>query len=312
MLKAGDNPAQGVKILAAGAAAGALVKFAAESALRLIPDIAQWGAYAGKAIIYVGTNVSPALLGVGYIVGLNAGAVVLLGGVIAWNIGIPIYSTFFLDGNPDLAAAVAGASAVDAAGMIRAAQIRYLGVGAMLIGGVWTLFSIRKSILSGVRSGLAATRANVGAVVAQSERDIPMKYVLIGIVAFTLPLAALYQAIVGPARRGRDDDGHHDRRRLRVLLGVRLPRRTRRLVKQSRIRHHDLHHPVCGAGAGCAAGTRQCRRPGRDDHDRRGGLLRGVHCGRQPPGSESRPYHRRLALASAGDAGRRCHRFGAP
>ena len=197
VLKAGDNPAQGVKILAAGATAGALVKLAAESALRLIPDIAQWGTYAGKAIIYVGTNVSPALLGVGYIVGLNAGAVVLLGGVIAWNIGIPIYSTFFLDGNPDLAAAVAGASAIDAAGMIRAAQIRYLGVGAMLIGGVWTLFSIRKSILSGVRSGLAATRANVGVVVAQSERDIPMKYVLIGIVAFTLPLAALYQAIVG-------------------------------------------------------------------------------------------------------------------
>ncbi len=149
VLKAGDNPAQGVKILAAGATAGALVKLAAESALRLIPDIAQWGTYAGKAIIYVGTNVSPALLGVGYIVGLNAGAVVLLGGVIAWNIGIPIYSTFFLDGNPDLAAAVAGASAIDAAGMIRAAQIRYLGVGAMLIGGVWTLFSIRKSILLG-------------------------------------------------------------------------------------------------------------------------------------------------------------------
>ena len=49
-----------------------------------------------------------------------------------------------------------------AAGAIRGAQIRYLGVGAMLVGGVWTLFSIRKSILSGVSSGLAATRANVG------------------------------------------------------------------------------------------------------------------------------------------------------
>ena len=44
-------------------------------------------------------------------------------------------------------------------GVIWATQIRYLGVGAMLIGGIWTLFSLRKSLLSGVRSGLAATRA---------------------------------------------------------------------------------------------------------------------------------------------------------
>jgi putative OPT family oligopeptide transporter len=130
-------------------------------------------------------------------VGLNIGAVMLAGGVIAWNIAIPIYSVYFLDGNPDLAKAVAGLSAADAAGAIRGAQIRYLGVGAMLIGGVYTLFSIRKSIVSGIRSGLAATRVNVDAASAQTERDLPMKYVLLGIVAFTLPLAALYYAIVG-------------------------------------------------------------------------------------------------------------------
>ena len=197
VLRTGDNPAQGVKILGAAALGGGLMKFAAQSGLRLIPDTAQYATYVGKGIAYFGTNLSPALLGVGYIVGLNIGTVMLAGGVIAWNIAIPIYSVFFLDGNPDLAAAVAGLPATDAAGAIRSAQIRYLGVGAMLIGGVWTLFSIRKSIVSGIRSGLAATRSTVGTAVAQTERDLPMKYVLIGIVAFTLPLAALYYAIVG-------------------------------------------------------------------------------------------------------------------
>ena len=52
----------------------------------------------------MGTNLSPALLGVGYIVGLNIGIVVVSGGIISWNIAIPIYSTFFLDGNAALAA----------------------------------------------------------------------------------------------------------------------------------------------------------------------------------------------------------------
>lgn len=196
VLRAGENPAQGAKILASAAAAGGIMKFMAASGLRLIPDTAQYATYVGKGIAYFGTNLSPALLGVGYIVGFNIGTVMLIGGIIAWNIGIPIYSVYFLDGNPALAAEIAKLSAADAAATIRAEQIRFLGVGAMLIGGVWTLISIRKSILSGVRSGLAATRSNVAASVAQTERDIPMKYVLLGIVLFTLPLALLYNAIV--------------------------------------------------------------------------------------------------------------------
>ena len=197
VLRTGENPSQGVKILGGAALGGGLMKFAAASGLRLIPDTAAYATWVGKGIAYVGTNLSPALLGVGYIVGVNVGAVMLAGGVIAWNIAIPIYSVYFLDGNPELAAAVQGASAADAANLIRAAEIRYMGVGAMLIGGLWTLFSIRKSILSGVRSGLAATRANVGVVISHTERDLPMNWVLLGIVGFTLPLAGLYYAVVG-------------------------------------------------------------------------------------------------------------------
>jgi putative OPT family oligopeptide transporter len=197
VLRAGDNPSAGIKVLGGAAAAGGLLKIVAASGLKLIPDTAQWAAYVGKGIAYVGTNLSPALVGVGYIVGANVGAVMLAGGIIAWNIAIPIYSVYFLDGNPELAKAVAGLSAADAAGTIRGAQIRYLGVGAMLIGGVWTLWTIRRSILSGIRSGLAAARSNVANTLLPTERDLPMKYVLGGIVVFTLPLAALYYAIVG-------------------------------------------------------------------------------------------------------------------
>ncbi|HSN73004.1 MAG TPA: oligopeptide transporter, OPT family [Steroidobacteraceae bacterium] len=196
VLKAGDNPEQGVKILALSALGGGLVKFAAGSGLRLITDTAAMAGYAGKAIAYVGTNLSPALLGVGYIVGLNIGIVMLAGGVISWNIAIPIYSAFLLDGNPDLAASLAGASAEDAAGAIWSAQVRYLGVGAMLIGGIWTLVSIRNSLFSGIASGLRATRAGMSQVVAHTEQDLPMKGILVGILLFSLPLAALYQAIV--------------------------------------------------------------------------------------------------------------------
>jgi putative OPT family oligopeptide transporter len=196
VLKTGENPAHGVKLLASSAVLGGLMKLLAGSGARLVPDTAAASGFLGKGIAYVATNLSPALLGVGYIVGLNVGIVVVAGGILSWNVAIPVYSTFLLDGNAELGARIAGASADAAAGAIWSTQIRYLGVGAMLIGGLWTLVSLRKSILSGIRSGLAATRAGAERVVAHTEQDLPMKPVLIAVVIFALPLLVLYQAIV--------------------------------------------------------------------------------------------------------------------
>lgn len=197
VLKAGENPGPGLKILAMSGAIGAVVKLAAESGMKMIPDNAVSSGFMGKFLAYMGTNLSPALLGVGYIVGLNIGIVVLSGSILSWNIAIPLYHAFFQSNDPVLAAQIAGASAGDAAGAIWSAKIRYLGVGAMLIGGVWTLFSLRRSLVSGIRSGIAAARKGSGEAVAETERDLPMKWMLIALVAFVIPLLLLYQAIVG-------------------------------------------------------------------------------------------------------------------
>ncbi len=196
VLKAGENPGQGVKILAFAGALGAVVKLAAASGLRVIPDSAIGASFFGRYFAFMGTNLSPALLGVGYIVGLNVGIVVVAGSVLSWNIAIPIYHAFFLNSDPVLAAKLVGADTADIGYAIWNAKIRYLGVGAMLIGGVWTLFSLRKSLASGIKSGLAAARAGTGTVVAETERDLPMKWMLIALVIFVIPLAMLYQAIV--------------------------------------------------------------------------------------------------------------------
>lgn len=203
VLKTGENPGQGIKLLAVSAFLGGLLKLAAGSGLRMIPDTAQVAGWFGKTLGYAGTNLSPALFGVGYIVGLNIGIVVLAGGIIGWNIGIPIYSNFFLENDPQLLEAIVkscggiGGDATCAAGTIWSAQIRYLGVGAMLIGGVWTLISLRNSLFSGMRSGMSAARSGGPTKIAHTEQDIPMKYIGIGLILFTLPLLALYQAIVG-------------------------------------------------------------------------------------------------------------------
>jgi len=204
VLRAGADPKHGAKLLSIAAAAGAVVKLAAANGLQLIPDSAEVGRYVGRGIAYMSTSLSPALLGVGYICGRNVGIVMVAGAVIATNIAIPVYASYFLDGNPALAAKLAGMTAADAAGTIWSQQVRFLGVGAMLIGGIWTLISLRSSLFAGVRAGFAATRAASGAAsgmfaseVPETERDLPMKYVLMGVIAASVPLMLMYHSVVG-------------------------------------------------------------------------------------------------------------------
>jgi putative OPT family oligopeptide transporter len=198
VLKVGENPGRGALQLALAALLGAAIKFA-ETGFRLWPGTAQAATYVGgSSIAYAGTNLSPALLGVGYIIGLNVAALVFIGGSISWYVAIPIYSTWFLDSDPALAAQLAaGTSATDLAGAIWGTRIRYLGVGAMLIGGIWALLKLRASIWSGIRTSLIATPKRGSVVVDDRERDVPLKFVLAGIVLFVIPISALYYAIVG-------------------------------------------------------------------------------------------------------------------
>jgi len=64
VLRAGENPGPGLRILAVSAAIGAAVKVAAYSGMRLIPDTAAGATFFGRYLAYMGTNLSPALLGV--------------------------------------------------------------------------------------------------------------------------------------------------------------------------------------------------------------------------------------------------------
>jgi putative OPT family oligopeptide transporter len=195
VLKVSDDPGLGVKALGVAAAVGAAFKTAL-SGLKLSPEAFSLSGYlGGRTIGFFGLSLSPALLAVGYIVGLNIGVLMLSGGALSWWVFIPLYNLFFTGYDPALAAELAGASAEDAAWMIWSGQIRYIGVGAMLVGGLWSLWSLRNSLFSGLRGGLAA-RGGSGTDVPHTERDLPMPIILGGIVLFVLPLFALYMAVV--------------------------------------------------------------------------------------------------------------------
>jgi len=195
VLKVGQDPGRGLKSLSLAAATGALFKLML-SGLKLSPESFVVARFFGERTIgFFGINLSPALLGVGFIVGFNIGALMLSGGALSWWVFIPFYNTFLSDHDPVLAAELVGLEADAAANLIWSRQIRYIGVGAMLIGGLWSLWSLRRSLFSGVKTGLALRGASMVGV-PDTERDLPMTLIMSGIVLFVLPLFALYYAVV--------------------------------------------------------------------------------------------------------------------
>jgi len=138
----------------------------------------------GKTVFGFGTDLSPALIGVGYIVGRNISILVFAGGLISWLFAIPIYS--FISGNYEV---VNMEVALD----IWSSKIRYLGVGAMVVGGIWSIIDLFKPLVAGVKSSLAAYKdVKSGVKIERTEKDIPIKWVGIALLFAIIPVFFIY------------------------------------------------------------------------------------------------------------------------
>ena len=137
----------------------------------------------------VGAEISPELLGVGYIIGPRIASVMCAGGVLAYLLLIPLIK-FFGDA---LSIPIApGAKLIKdmSPNDIRGAYVLYIGAGAVAAGGLVSLLRALPTIWRGLTEGLKGFSAATGASVARTEQDIPMKWVLLGclgiIVAITV------------------------------------------------------------------------------------------------------------------------------
>ena len=201
VLKSGerkDTPADkaksrnAIKCIIQGALGGGLFKLGA-GGLCLWPEVLEGARRVGGSVAYFGSNLSPALMSVGFIVGINTAILIFVGGALNWFVAIPICAV--VEGWPVAADGIA-MGAVEGAYELWSTQTRYIGVGAMLIGGLWTVVEIRKSLFSGVISGLKACKSANQQAVERHEKDMPMKWVIILIVAAVVPLFLVYQHFV--------------------------------------------------------------------------------------------------------------------
>ncbi len=181
------------RTLLSAALLGSAVKLG-ESGFRLWADAWEGATQLGRSVMYLGMNLSPALLAVGFLIGLNTAVVVFLGGAVGWLILMPAYGVWM--GLPDSMNEMAAAKA------LWSAHIRYVGIGAMLVGGLWTLLQLREPILESVRNlketyGQAATAAMPSTRPSRLERDASLPWILTPLILSLIPMALIYTSVVG-------------------------------------------------------------------------------------------------------------------
>ncbi len=184
VLTVGEEGGSGVKYIVQGVVIGGLFKLAV-SAFQLVQGVVEGAIARGKTVLFAGSDMSVALLAVGYIVNLQIASLITLGGLIGWAVAIPVLGGY------------EGGDPVEHAYALWSSEVRYLGVGAMLVGGIWSIIQVRKGIAAGL-SGLGNIKGSAAAgTVRRTEVNMPLPWLLGIFLLTTFATFLFYDYLVG-------------------------------------------------------------------------------------------------------------------
>lgn len=150
-------------------------------------------------------GVSPAYMGVGYIIGPNLAALNFTGGLLAWGLFVPLLLYFL---GPELLASlqangvteVTDETWIGLANQVWRSIVRPIAIGGMLMSAAYTLYRMRKSLGAGLSRAIgdvkkAASGSSHEEV--RTEKDMPFKWVFIGLVLASVATFVIYNYFSG-------------------------------------------------------------------------------------------------------------------
>lgn len=166
-----------------------------KTALRLGPLGSTKTLQTGGVTVFSGPSISPAYIGVGYVIGPQLASLNFSGSVIAWGLMIPLLIYFL---GPQLSAYLppnhTDESWLALANGVWRFIVRPIAVGTMLTGACFTLFKMRKSLMGGLARAFAELKSGSAPIeqTARTERYMSSRVVLAGIFVVFLAMIALY------------------------------------------------------------------------------------------------------------------------
>ncbi len=182
ILRVNAENSLGLKELLAGGALGGLIALF-QTGFKLIGEMAQIWFIRGHVAFGIACGFSPALLGAGYIIGAEVGAAILAGVILGWVVGVPVLSLVY--GLP-----LGVTHPADVAMLLWKTYIRYIGVGTMMVGGLYAISTLIKPIFSGMRASMKSMgHWDEGGLtsVPRIERDIPIHIVFYILILLMIP-----------------------------------------------------------------------------------------------------------------------------
>lgn len=178
----GEGKREGIRSVIVAFLAGLGVKVLS-SGISVFQETVSGAFRLGNAAFRIGSDVSAALVGVGFIIEFNGAALVALGGALAWLFFIPLFTELqHIAGDPETSAWAMWRD-----------HVRYIGVGGMTIGGLWSIIKIRGQLVAGIRSallGLSETRTKDAG--SSGETDLGRGTIWFFIVAGIIVSAGVY------------------------------------------------------------------------------------------------------------------------
>jgi len=150
----------------------------------------------------ISAEISPELLGVGFIIGPYIAGLMVGGGILAYLVLIPAIKFFGGGLSAPLAPATAPISAMTP-DEVRSAYILYIGAGSVAAAGIISMVRSMPTIWAGLKGGLSDLRGSKSAsagTIRRTDQDISMKWVVGGIIALVLSIMAfrsLHMNLIG-------------------------------------------------------------------------------------------------------------------
>ena len=141
----------------------------------------------GNRIFFFGGDISPALLAVGFIVRLNIAVLIFIGGFLGWLVGIPLLGSGLEFAEDPL----------HGASTLWSTKIRYIGVGAMVIGGLASILKVRKGLADAIKILIDTQKGDNQSEIPKKQRDLPASAINIFSLLAVLLVGFVYYNITG-------------------------------------------------------------------------------------------------------------------
>lgn len=181
---AGVKSSSGMRDIVAGGFVAGIVSLCTNGFRILSDGMAVW-VNVGKGATQLPLGFSTALLGAGYLIGIASGIAILVGMIIAWGGFVPYY-TNILPMDP-------GMSASKFAMAVWKEKVRFIGAGTIGIAAIWTLLTLMKPILEGLKMSIKSmTMSAEERASHRMDTDMTVKSVLATTVAVIIGLVLCF------------------------------------------------------------------------------------------------------------------------